>query len=123
MLPLINGDTCWRRLKALLGVCVRLRPRPLPSGSGRGHDPPSLSAAPPAGLRSMSLWAGGGGARSSLDDPEPEDSVEIRLSGRRSELSEGVADGARSVLLTEALDRRGESEEEEGGGQVRMMSS
>lgn len=59
----------------------------------------------------------GGGTRSSLEDPDPEDSVEIRLGGRRSddgrsEESEGVADGARSLLLIEAVDRRGDSEEE-----------
>ena len=60
---------------------------------------------------------------SSLEDPEPEDSVEIRLTGRwpddgRSEESEGVADGARSSLLMEAMDRRGDS-----GGGGRVMTS
>lgn len=47
---------------------------------------------------------------SSRDDPEPEDSVEIRLTGRRSEKSEGVSDGARSLLLM-AEDGWGNSEE------------
>lgn len=65
------------------------------------------------------VWAGGGG-RSSLEDPDPEDSVEIRLAGRRpddsrSDESEGVADGARSLLLMEAVDRRGDSEGGTGG--------
>lgn len=60
---------------------------------------------------------------SSLDDPEPEDSVEIRLAGRRpdagrSEESDGVADGARSSLLMEAVDRRGDSED---GDRPRML--
>lgn len=58
------------------------------------------------------LWVDGGGARlSSREDPEPEDNVEIRLTGRRSEESEGVADGARSVLLIEAADRWEDSED------------
>lgn len=56
------------------------------------------------------LWADGGGARlSSWDEPESEDRVEIRLAGRRLEESEGVTDGARSLLLQEAVDRRGDS--------------
>lgn len=123
MLLVMNGDVCCRRLDARLGVeslllCVRPRLRPLLSGSGRGHAPPSSSAAPPAGLRSRlmsGVWADDGRARlSSLEDPEPEDSVEIRLTGRRSEESEGVADGARSLLLMEATDRRGDSEERDG---------
>ncbi len=60
----------------------------------------------------LGVWEDGGGARlSSREDPDPEDSVEIRLTGRRSEESEGVADGARSLLLMEAVDRRGDSEE------------
>lgn len=121
MLLVMNGDVCWRRLEPRLGVasllllCMRPRPRPLRSGSGRGHDLPSSSSAPSAGLRSRSmseLWVDGGGARlSSREDPEPEDSVEIRLTGRRAEESEGVVDGARSLLLMEAVDRRGDSEE------------
>lgn len=69
-------------------------------------------------MSASEVWAGGG-ARSSLEDPDPEDSVEIRLAGRRSdsrsEESEGVADGARSLLLMEAVDRRGDSEGGEGG--------
>lgn len=60
---------------------------------------------------------------SSLEDAEPVDTVEIRLGGRRpddsgSEESEGVADGARSSLLMEAMERRGDSEE---GGEERML--
>lgn len=56
---------------------------------------------------------------SSLEDPDPEDRVEIWLTGRhpndpRSEESEGVADGAHSLLLMEALDRRGDSDERRG---------
>lgn len=107
MLLLMNGDVCWRRLDPGLGVASL--PRPRWGGSGRGQDPTSASAPPSAGLRSRSmseLWDDGGGARlSSREDAEPEDNVEIRLTGRRSEESEGVADGARSVLLTEAADR------------------
>lgn len=49
-----------------------------------------------------------------MKDSEPQ---EIRLAGRQSEDSEGVADEARSVLLMEAVDSRGESEER--GGQVK----
>lgn len=89
------------------------------SGSGRGHDSPSSSAAPPAGLWSRSMlgvWLDNRGAGlSSREDPDPEDSVEIRLTGRGPEESEGVADGARSLLLMEAVDRREDSEEGGGG--------
>lgn len=35
--------------------------------------------------------------------------MEIILSGRCSDESDGVADGARSLLLTEAVERRGDS--------------
>lgn len=87
-----------------------LRPRPLRS------DSPSV--APPPGLRSRSgsgVCVDGGGVRlSSRYDPDPEDIVEIRLTGRRSEESEGVADGARSLLLMEAVDRRADSGERVG---------
>ncbi len=123
MLLVMNGDVCWRRLEARLGVnslllCVRPRLRPLLSGSGCGHAPPSSSAAPSAGLRSRSMsgvWEDDGWVRlSSREDPEPEDSVEIRLTGRRSDESEGVADGALSLLLMEAMDRWEESEERSG---------
>lgn len=61
------------------------------------------------------VWedVGRGAWLSSLEDPEPEDSVEIRLTGRRPDdgrsASEGVADGARSLLLMEAEDRRWDS--------------
>lgn len=124
MLLVMNGDVCWRRLEAriasLLLLCRRPRLRPFLSGSGCGHAPPSSSAASPAGLRSRSIsgiWEDCGGARlSSREDPDPEDRVEIKLTGRRSEESEGVADGARSLLLMEAVDRRGDSEERGGGG-------
>lgn len=87
---------------------MRLRPRPLRS------DSPSV--APPPGLRSRSgVCVDGGGVRlSSRYDPDPEDIVEIRLTGRRSEESEGVADGARSLLLMEAVDRRADSGERVG---------
>ena len=59
---------------------------------------------------------GGGAWQSSLEEAEPEERVETRLSGRRaadggSEPSEGVADGARSVLPLEAAEWRGESED------------
>lgn len=40
--------------------------------------------------------------------------MEIRLTGRRSEESEDVADGARSLLLMEAVDRRADSGERVG---------
>lgn len=40
---------------------------------------------------------------SSRDEPEPEDSVEIRLAGRRED-SGGVAEEACSLLLGEALE-------------------
>lgn len=64
------------------------------------------------------LRADGGGARlSSRDEPESEDSVEIRLAGRRLEESEAVTDGARSLLLREAVDRRGDSGETGVGAQ------
>lgn len=102
MLLLMNGDVCWRRPDPRLGVVsllllfMRPKPRPCWGGSGCGQDLTSASAAPSAALRSRSmpeLWVDGGGARlSSREDPEPEDSVEIRLTGRRSEESEGVAD-------------------------------
>lgn len=54
------------------------------------------------------------------EDFDPEDIMEIRLAGRqpddsRSELSEGVVDVARPVLLMEAMDRRWDS----GRGRVR----
>lgn len=120
MVLAMNGDTCWRRLENRLGVdgllllFVRLTLRPASSGPGHAPWP---SAEPPPGLRSRwmsEVWVDGGGAR--LSSPEPEDSVEIRLTGRRSEEeeSEGVADGARSLLLMEAVDRREESEERGG---------
>lgn len=41
---------------------------------------------------------------SSWDEPEPEDSVEIRLAGRRQD-SGGVADDTCSLLLRDALER------------------
>lgn len=68
-------------------------------------------------FRSTPEDSGGGATQSSLEDPDPEDSVEIRLSGRwpdagGSDGSEGVADGARSSLLMEAMDRRGDSDDQ-----------
>lgn len=115
-----NGDCCLR-LEARLGVAsfllfLWMSPRFRPFLSVWG---------PPAGLRSRSMsasevWVTSGGG-SSLEEPDPEDSVEIRLTGRwsddgRSEESEGVADGARSLLLMEAVDRRWDSEGEGVGG-------
>lgn len=48
---------------------------------------------------------------SCLEDPDSEDRVEIRLTGRLSEQVEGVADGVCSLLLREAVDREGDSGE------------
>lgn len=64
---------------------------------------------------------GGGAGLSSRDEPDPEDKVETRLTGRwpaegKSEQSEGVAEGARSLLLMEAVDKRGDSGRRRGQG-------
>lgn len=61
----------------------------------------------------------GGVGWSSLEDLDPEDRVETRLTGR-SEESDGVADGARSLLLMEVVERRGDSKGE--GGVKRMVT-
>ena len=67
---------------------------------------PVGGAAPPGAMTA---------GQSSLDEPDPEESVETRLTGRwpaegKSGQSEGVVDGARSLLLMEAVDKRGDSE-------------
>lgn len=66
-------------------------------------SPSVMGASSSSGLKSRSTlrpWA----RVSSRDELEPEDSVEIRLAGRRQE-SGGVANEACSLLLREAVDR------------------
>lgn len=58
---------------------------------------------------------GGGATLSSLEDPDSEDRVEIRLTGRQSEQVEAVAEGACSLLQKEAVDREGDSGERRAG--------